>query len=104
MEQMSDLQIAQAAEMWPVRDVAEAAGIPEEALEYYGRYKAKVNVKALPEGKRAGKVILVTALTPTAAGEGKTTVSVGLGDGLALIGKKTMIALREPSLGPVFGI
>lgn len=104
MEQMSDLQIAQAAEMWPVRDVAEAAGIPEEALEYYGRYKAKVNVKALPEGKRAGKVILVTALTPTAAGEGKTTVSVGLGDGLALIGKKTMIALREPSLGPVFGV
>lgn len=104
MEQMSDLQIAQAAEMWPVRDVAEAAGIPEEALEYYGRYKAKVNVKALPEGKRTGKVILVTALTPTAAGEGKTTVSVGLGDGLALIGKKTMIALREPSLGPVFGI
>ena len=104
MEQMSDLQIAQAAEMWPVRDVAEAAGIPEEALEYYGRYKAKVNVKALPEGKRTGKVILVTALTPTAAGEGKTTVSVGLGDGLALIGKKTMIALREPSLGPVFGV
>ena len=104
MEQASDLKIAQEAELWPVQSVAEAAGIPERALECYGRYKAKVNVKALPETERAGKVILVTAITPTAAGEGKTTVSVGLADGLAAIGKRAMVALREPSLGPVFGI
>ena len=104
MEQASDLKIAQEAELWPVQSVAEAAGIPERALECYGRYKAKVNVKALPEAERVGKVILVTAITPTAAGEGKTTVSVGLADGLAAIGKRAMVALREPSLGPVFGV
>ena len=104
MEQAGDLKIAQEAELWPVQSVAEAAGIPERALECYGRYKAKVNVKALPEAERVGKVILVTAITPTAAGEGKTTVSVGLADGLASIGKRAMVALREPSLGPVFGV
>ncbi|MBQ3200806.1 MAG: formate--tetrahydrofolate ligase [Clostridia bacterium] len=104
MEYLSDLQIAQAAELLPVQDIAAAAGIPEEALEYYGRYKAKVDLKKLPEGSKNGKVILVTAITPTPAGEGKTTTSVALGDGLAAIGKNVMIALREPSLGPVFGV
>ena len=81
MKILSDLEIAQAAELWPVQEVAAKAGIPELALEYYGRYKAKVDVKALPEGAPTGKVILVTAITPTAAGEGKTTVSVGLASG-----------------------
>ncbi len=104
MKILSDLEIAQAAELWPVQEVAAKAGIPELALEYYGRYKAKVDVKALPEGAPTGKVILVTAITPTAAGEGKTTVSVGLADGIAALGKRAMVALREPSLGPVFGL
>lgn len=101
----SDIEIAQAAEMEPIEKVAEEIGIGPDALELYGRYKAKVNVNELGlQDKPDGRLILVTAITPTPAGEGKTTTTVGLGDALRRLGKKTMIALREPSLGPVFGI
>ena len=99
----TDLQIAQAAHPRPIGEIAEAAGIPAEALSPYGRLMAKVDPGLLPKGQR-GKLILVTAINPTPAGEGKTTVSVGLADGMRLIGKNAMLALREPSLGPVFGM
>ena len=105
MEWKSDIQIAQETEMWPIGKVAERAGIPEEYLENYGRYKAKIDYRLLKESKAEnGKLILVTAINPTPAGEGKTTTTIGLADGLSLLGKKTMVALREPSLGPVFGV
>jgi len=102
----SDIEIAQAAKMLPIAEVAKKLGIPDEAIQLFGRYKAKV---ALPyidtlKGKPDGKLILVTAISPTPAGEGKTTTTVGLGDALNQIGKKAMICLREPSLGPVFGM
>ena len=103
---MSDIEIAQAATMKPINDIGASLGIDEEYLEAYGKYKAKVNLKyltALPERKNS-KLILVTAISPTPAGEGKTTTTVGLGDGLRQIGKNAMLALREPSLGPVFGM
>ncbi len=102
----SDIEIAQEAVLEPIQKIAEKAGIPEEALEYYGRYKAKITEPFLREleGKPSGKLVLVTAINPTPAGEGKTTTSVGLGDALSRLGKKTMIALREPSLGPCFGV
>lgn len=100
----SDIQIAQEAELWPIETVAEKMGLDRDSLELYGKYKAKLNLEALKQLPEKGKVILVTAITPTPAGEGKTTTSVGLGDSLASIGKKTIIALREPSLGPVFGV
>ena len=102
----SDIEIAQEAVLEPISAIAEKAGIPEEALEYYGRYKAKLTESFLKglEDKPAGKLVLVTAINPTPAGEGKTTTSVGLGDALSRLGKKTMIALREPSLGPCFGV
>jgi formate--tetrahydrofolate ligase len=102
----SDIEIAQSTEQKPIEEIAAAIGIGAEHLEYYGRYKAKVNYNMLKEleGKQDGKLILVTAITPTPAGEGKTTTTVGLGDALSRMGKKTIIALREPSLGPVFGI
>jgi formate--tetrahydrofolate ligase len=102
----SDIQIAQSAEMLPITEIAKTAVIDEDDLELYGRYKAKISWNAInsAEGLEDGKLILVTAITPTPAGEGKTTVSVGLADALSLIGKKTMLALREPSLGPVFGM
>lgn len=101
----TDLEIAQECVMEPIAEVAKKVGIAETDLEFYGKYKAKLNVdytkqKDLPDGK----LILVTAINPTKAGEGKSTTTVGLGDGLNRIGKKTMIALREPSLGPVFGL
>ncbi len=102
----SDIEIAQATEMDPITEVAASLGIPEEALEPYGHYKAKVSnayLDSLPERPDA-KLILVTAISPTPAGEGKTTTTVGLGDGLRRIGKNAMICLREPSLGPVFGM
>jgi formate--tetrahydrofolate ligase len=103
----SDIEIAQAAEMWPIADVArDKLGIAHEHLDPYGHYKAKVSlnhVNALA-GRPNGKLILVTAITPTPAGEGKTTTTVGLGDALNAIGKKAMICLREPSLGPCFGV
>ncbi len=103
---LSDIEIAQQANPAHILDIARKLGIPEEELEYYGRYKAKLSenlIKQKSQGKD-GKLILVTAINPTPAGEGKTTTSVGLGDALSQIGKKTVIALREPSLGPVFGI
>jgi len=103
----SDIEIAQAAKMQRIAAVArEKLGISEEHLEPYGHYKAKVSLKYLDtlKGKQDGKLILVTAISPTPAGEGKTTTTVGLGDALNHIGKKAMICLREPSLGPVFGV
>src|SRR3954465_397326 len=103
----SDIEIAQAAKMQRIASVArERLGIGEEHLEPYGHYKAKVSLKYLEtlKGKKDGKLILVTAISPTPAGEGKTTTTVGLGDALNHIGKKAIICLREPSLGPVFGV
>ena len=101
----SDIEIAQAAEPLPIAAVAEACGVGEAYLEQYGRYKAKIDNKYLKEtGRPDGKLVLVTAITPTPAGEGKTTTTVGLADGLRKIGKSAVVALREPSLGPVFGI
>lgn len=101
----SDIEIAQETEMLPVAEIAQTAGIGERYLESYGRYKAKVDYRLLKESNAPdGKLILVTAINPTPAGEGKTTTTVGLADGMRRIGKKVMVALREPSLGPVFGI
>jgi formate--tetrahydrofolate ligase len=100
----SDLEISRRAVMKPVTDVARAAGIPEEALELYGRYKAKIDPLLVPPRSTRGQVVLVTAMSPTPAGEGKSTVTVGLGDALAKAGASTVIALREPSLGPVLGL
>lgn len=99
----SDIKIAQEATMLPIAKVAEKIGLNEEQFESYGKYKAKIEVEKI-DATKEGKVILVTAITPTPAGEGKTTTVVGLGDALNRIGKNTIIALREPSLGPVFGI
>lgn len=100
----SDIEIAQSTEMLPIEKIAEKLDIHTDNLEQYGKYKAKVDYTALHKKTENGKLILVTAINPTPAGEGKTTTSVGLGDALQKIGKKTAIALREPSLGPVFGI
>ncbi len=102
----TDIEIARAAKLRPIADIAERAGIPVDALEPHGKFIAKVDTKAIPDfaGKPDGKLILVTAINPTPAGEGKTTTTVGLGDGLSRIGKSCMIALREPSLGPCFGV
>ena len=103
---LTDIEIAQSVCPKHIKEVAEKLGITEEHLEYYGKYKAKLSESLIKEtaDNKDGKLILVTAINPTPAGEGKTTTSVGLGDALAKIGKKTVIALREPSLGPVFGI
>ena len=103
---LTDIEIAQQATLCPISEIAQNLGIQEEELEPYGRYKAKVNEALFTrlEEKPDGKLILVTAINPTPAGEGKTTTSVGLGEAMAKIGKKAVIALREPSLGPVFGI
>ena len=102
----SDIEIAQACRMKDIREIAASAGIDEKYLELYGNYKAKIDYSLLRdmESKKDGKLVLVTAITPTPAGEGKTTTTVGLADGLRRIGKKAVVALREPSLGPVFGI
>jgi len=101
----SDIEIAQQSKLLPIQEIAAAAGIPEDSLEPYGRSKAKIDVSFLKKAPRKnGKLILVTAMTPTAAGEGKTTTTVGLADALRRIGKRSVVALREPSLGPVFGI
>lgn len=101
---LTDIEIAQSITMKPITQIAAAAGIPDEMLEQYGKYKAKVDLKVLESNQPDGKLILVTAITPTPAGEGKTTTSIGLADSLHKIGKNVMAALREPSLGPVFGI
>lgn len=100
----TDIQIAQSCEMRPIAEIAARAGIRPDQLEPYGKYKAKVDTASLKESGKVGKLILVTAITPTPAGEGKTTTTIGLADGLARIGKRAMVAMREPSLGPVFGI
>ena len=96
----TDIEIAREVKLRPIAEIAASLGIPEQSVEPYGRYKAKISAK----GERHGKVILVTAINPTPAGEGKTTVSIGLADGLSRIGARVCLALREPSLGPVFGI
>ena len=103
-EVKSDIEIAQSSEMLPIFEVAKRAGIPEDLLESYGRYKAKLDARALADKPLRGKLVLVTAINPTPAGEGKTTTSVGLADALASLGQSAMLALREPSLGPVFGV
>lgn len=100
---MSDIEIARKATLRPLAEVAAKIGIPEAAIEPYGRAKGKIDVGLLPESGKRGKLILVTAINPTKAGEGKTTTTIGLGDALNRIGKRTAIALREPSLGPCFG-
>ena len=103
---LSDIEIAQNCTMLPIGKVAEKAGLLEDELEYYGKYKAKISDDAWKRLKDEpdGKLILVTAINPTPAGEGKTTTTVGLGEALNKMGKNAIIALREPSLGPVFGI
>ncbi len=100
----TDIEIAQSVEMQNISEIAKAAGIDEKYIEYYGRYKAKIDLSLLKENKERGKLVLVTAITPTPAGEGKTTTTIGLADGMKKIGKNVMVALREPSLGPVFGV
>lgn len=105
MAYLSDIEIAQSAKMRPITEIAKIAGVDEDYLEQYGKYKTKVDyslLKNLP--RKDGKLILVTAITPTPAGEGKTTTTIGLADGMRRIGKNCVVALREPSLGPVFGI
>ncbi len=105
MNMLSDIEIAQSCTPKPITEIAAAAGIPEEALECYGRTKAKVDPCLLGDsGRKDGKLILVTAINPTPAGEGKTTTTVGLADGLRRLGRNAMVALREPSMGPVFGV
>ena len=102
---LTDIEIAQSVKLQHICDIAEKAGIPEDYLELYGRNKAKIDLALLKDSPRKdGKLILVTAMTPTPAGEGKTTTTIGLADGLARIGKNVVVALREPSLGPVFGV
>ncbi len=102
---LSDIEISQRCSMRPIFDIAKTAGIGEDYLEQYGRYKAKIDFRFLTESEKPdGKLVLVTAITPTPAGEGKTTTTIGLADGLRQIGKASVVAMREPSLGPVFGI
>ena len=106
MSYKSDIEIAQEAKIEHIKDIAAKINLTEDDIEYYGKYKAKIDYNLLKrfEGKKDAKLILTTAINPTPAGEGKTTTTVGLGDALRKLGKSTMIALREPSLGPVFGI
>ncbi len=105
MRLLTDLEIAQSCPMKPIGEIARIAGIDEDYVEQYGKYKAKIDYKLLEKSDRPnGKLVLVTAMTPTAAGEGKTTTTIGLADGLRHIGKNAVVALREPSLGPVFGV
>ena len=104
MKYLSDIEIAQATEMQPITEIAKTAGIDEKYVERYGNYKAKIDLSIMNEERKDGKLILVTAITPTPAGEGKTTTTIGLADGLKRIGKNVVVALREPSLGPVFGV
>lgn len=101
----SDIEISKAADLWPIKKIAEKSGFAEEDLVYYGPYKAKISEKAVKDKKgKNGKLILVTAINPTPLGEGKTTTTIGLGEALNILGKNAAIALREPSLGPVFGL
>ncbi len=100
----TDIEIAQEATMKPITEIAAQLGLADEDVIPYGRYKAKINHRLIHNAKKQGKLILVTAISPTPAGEGKTTTSVGLADAMNALGKKTMLCLREPSLGPVFGV
>ncbi len=100
----TDIEIAQSVKMQNITEIAKSAGVDEKYLELYGNYKAKIDLAPLKEKERKAKLILVTAITPTPAGEGKTTTTIGLADGMKKIGKNVMVALREPSLGPVFGV
>ena len=100
----SDIEIAQEAVLRPITEIAAGLGLDDDHVIPYGRYKAKIDHRLAEAGGRQGRLILVTAISPTPAGEGKTTTSVGLADALCALGKKTMLCLREPSLGPVFGI
>ena len=104
MAYLSDIEIAQSCQMQHIRDIAKRASVDEKYVEQYGNYKAKIDPALLNEDRKDGKLILVTAITPTPAGEGKTTTTIGLADGLSRIGKNVTVALREPSLGPVFGV
>ncbi|MBO5214140.1 MAG: formate--tetrahydrofolate ligase [Clostridia bacterium] len=105
MAYLSDIEIAQQCKLRPITEIAQTAGVDDKYLEQYGKYKAKIDLSIMKESDRKnGKLILVTAMTPTPAGEGKTTTTIGLADGLRKIGKNVMVALREPSLGPVFGV
>ena len=105
---LTDAQIAKNSQMLPIKEVAENAGLDPEKLEFYGKYKAKLSdelMREIESGKgKNGKLVLVTAVNPTPAGEGKTTMSISIAQALGKLGKKGMLALREPSLGPVFGI
>ncbi|MDU3751716.1 MAG: formate--tetrahydrofolate ligase, partial [Peptoniphilus rhinitidis] len=103
----TDIQIADEATMFPIEEVAAKIGIEKDDLEQYGKYKTKISweaIKKIDENNENGKLILVSAISPTPAGEGKSTVSIGLSQALNRIGKKSAVALREPSLGPVFGV
>ncbi|NLW54448.1 MAG: formate--tetrahydrofolate ligase, partial [Clostridiaceae bacterium] len=102
----TDIQIAQETEIRPISEIAEKIGLDDDNLIHYGKYKAKVDLQSLKNDKppRRGKLILTTAITPTPAGEGKTTVTIGLADALSRLEKRSMCATREPSMGPVFGI
>ena len=101
---LTDIEIAQSVQMKNIREIAATAGIDEKYVEQYGNYKAKIDLSIMDESKKEGKLVLVTAITPTPAGEGKTTTTIGLADGMRKLDKNVMVALREPSLGPVFGI
>ncbi len=104
MAYLTDIEIAQSCKMKPIGEIAAKVGVGDDYLEPYGRYKAKIDLSFIKECKNPGKLVLVTAITPTPAGEGKTTTTIGLADAMNLLGYKTTVALREPSLGPVFGI
>ncbi len=104
MKYLSDIEIAQSCKLQPISEIAKKCGIGDDDIEFYGKYKAKIDVSKLKDKKRKAKLVLVTAITPTPAGEGKTTTTIGLADALNKIGKQTVVAIREPSLGPVFGI
>ena len=101
---LTDIEIAQSCVMQPIEKIADTLGLTPDLLEPYGRYKAKVDYLALKDRPQKGRLVLVTAINPTPAGEGKTTVSIGLADALRLEGYNACLALREPSLGPVFGV
>jgi len=101
---MTDIEIAQSVKLTPITEIAQSIGVGPDDLEQYGKYKAKLPLSLIDDSKPDGKLILVTAITPTPAGEGKTTTTIGLADGLRRLGKRTVVALREPSLGPVFGV
>ncbi len=104
MAYKSDIEIAQECKMLHITEIAKRAGIPSDLVEQYGNYKAKIDLSALKDSGKEGRLVLVTAITPTPAGEGKTTTTIGLADALRRIGKRSVVALREPSLGPVFGV